>query len=331
MPETSGRGLIRAGAALFALLAVAAAAAPVLTSHSPRRSVAPVGGRYLPPGTTAWEVRLTDGQRFLTPRLERTAGGLSVERGGRRLDLDAADVANLTSGGVADRHFFLLGTDRLGRDCWSRLLFGARVSLAVALAAAALAGALGLAVGLAAGMAGGWVDAALMRLVDGLRAFPRLFLLVLLAALFDPGPLFLIAVLGGTGWMTVSRLVRAEVLALNQRDFIVAARAAGSGPVAIACRHLAINVATPLVAATSLRVGNVILIEAALSYLGLGIRPPRPTWGNMIFDAAPDLVEGWWAAAFPGLAIALTVIAFTLLGDGLRDRLGRGALADRGF
>ncbi len=180
-------------------------------------------------------------------------------------------------------------------------------------------------------MAGGWVDAALMRLVDGLRAFPRLFLLVLLAALFDPGPLFLIAVLGGTGWMTVSRLVRAEVLRLRERDFIVAARAAGSGPLAIAVHHLAPNVATPLVAATSLRVGNVILIEAALSYLGLGIPPPHPTWGNMIFEATPDLLRGWWAAAFPGLAIALTVIAFTLLGDGLRDRLGRSVHADGGL
>lgn len=323
-----GRRLIRLGAGLCALLALAAAAAPWLSRHSPERPVATLGASYLPPATRAWEVRLTDGRRWLARRVERTPDGLRVERDGRVIELAAERVANLTPDGVGDRRFFLLGTDRLGRDCWARLLFGARVSLAVALAAAVLAGLLGLAVGLAAGTLGGWVDAALMRLVDGLRAFPRLFLLVLLAALFDPGPWFLIAVLGATGWMGVSRLVRAEVLRVKGRDFVVAARAAGSGPLSIAARHLAPHVVTPLLAATTLRVGNVILVEAALSYLGLGIPAPHPTWGNMIYDAAPDLVAGWWAAAFPGLAIALTVIAVTLVGDGLRDRLGRSFDAD---
>ena len=168
-----------------------------------------------------------------------------------------------------------------------------------------------------------------MRLADGLRAFPRLFLVLLLSALFDAGALVVIAVLGLTGWMSVSRLVRAEVLRLKRQEFVVAARAAGVSPLVIAWRHLALNAMTPLVAATTLRIGNVILVEASLSYLGLGVPPPHPTWGNMIYDAAPDLAEAWWVSTFPGLAIVLTVMAFTLIGDGLRDRHGKQRHADR--
>jgi len=228
-----------------------------------------------------------------------------------------------------------LGTDELGRDVLLRLLHGGRVSLAVGVAGALLAALIGAAVGLAAGYAGGGLDAFLMRATDAVIALPLLPLLIVLAAV-DPaklglptglaegaagsaGRIVLIAAL--FGWTTTARLVRASVLRLRRQDFVTAARALGAGPWRVATRHLLPNAATPLVVATTLAVGQIILAESVLSFLGLGVRPPAPSWGNMLTGAQELLFEAPLLAVWPGLLIFLTVAACNLLGDGLQEAL----------
>ncbi|HEX5758491.1 MAG TPA: ABC transporter permease, partial [Thermoanaerobaculia bacterium] len=257
----------------------------------------------------------------LADRVERTSGGLRVERLGRVERLPAASVRNLADGGVADRRVFVLGSDRFGRDVLSRLLHGARVSLGIGLLAVLVAITLGVAVGAAAATGGPWVDAVLMRAVDALLAFPWLFLLLALSALFRPGALLLVLLLGATAWMEVSRLVRAEVLGLRGRDYVLAARGIGQRPPVILLRHLLPGALPPVLVRGALLAGQVILVESALSFLGLGIQPPTASWGNMVAEGRDVLTAAWWLAAFPGAAIALTVIALNLLGDRLRDLL----------
>jgi len=219
------------------------------------------------------------------------------------------------------------GTDQLSRDVLSRVVSGARVSLAVAAIAVALSVTLGAGVGLVAGYWGGLVDAALMRLVDGALAVPRLFLLLLVLAVPDRVPLLvLILLIGTTGWFATSRLVRAEVLRLREETFVRAAEALGASRRRIIFRHLLVNTAGPLLVAATLGVGDVILLEAGLSFLGLGVQPPTPSWGGMILDARSVLVTAPWVGIFPGLAITLTVLATNLVGDALRDAIDpRGA------
>ncbi len=218
-----------------------------------------------------------------------------------------------------------LGTDHLSRDVLARLVYGARVSLAVAAGAVFLSMTIGLLVGLVAGYAGGWLDTALMRLVDGALAVPRLFLLLLMVASMERIPFAaLVAIIGATGWFGASRLVRAEVLRLRALDFVGAARALGAGPGRMILRHLLPNVAPPLTVATTLAVGDVILLEAGLSFLGLGVQPPTPTWGGMIYDAKPYLVTAPWMSLAPGLAIVITVLAVQLVGEALQEACGPG-------
>jgi peptide/nickel transport system permease protein len=201
------------------------------------------------------------------------------------------------------------------------------VSLAVAAIAVALSVTLGAGVGLVAGYWGGAVDAALMRFVDGALAVPRLFLLMLVLAVPERVPLTaLILLIGTTGWFTTSRLVRAEVLRLRQEAFVLAAQALGASRRRIIFRHLLVNTAGPLLVAATLGVGDVILLEAGLSFLGLGVQPPTPSWGGMIMDARPLLEVAPWIGIFPGIAITLTVLSTNLVGDALRDALDpRGA------
>lgn len=219
------------------------------------------------------------------------------------------------------------GTDELSRDVLSRVVSGARVSLAVAAIAVALSVTLGAGVGLVAGYWGGLVDATLMRLVDGALAVPRLFLLLLILAVPERVPLVvLILLIGTTGWFGTSRVVRAEVLRLRNETFVRAAEALGASRRRIIFRHLLVNTAGPLLVAATLGVGDVILLEAGLSFLGLGVQPPTPSWGGMILDARGVLVTAPWVGIFPGLAITLTVLATNLVGDALRDALEpRGA------
>jgi peptide/nickel transport system permease protein len=213
-----------------------------------------------------------------------------------------------------------LGTDHLNRDVLSRVVSGARISLLVAGGAVLLSVTLGTMVGLVAGYLGGWVDAALMRLVDAALAIPRIFLLLLVVAIMDHIPLgLLILLIGATGWFGTSRLVRAEVLQLRARDFVAGAEALGASGSRVMFRHLLPNAIGPLAAATTMAVGDVILLEAGLSFLGLGVQPPTPSWGGMIFDAESYIVTAPWTSLAPGVMIVLTVLAVQWVGEVLHE------------
>jgi peptide/nickel transport system permease protein len=215
----------------------------------------------------------------------------------------------------------LLGTDGFGRDIFARTMLAARLSLLVGLAGSVLAGLVGIALGALAAWRGGLVDRVTMAAGDTLLAIPRLVLLLVCAALWQPGAGMVIAVLVATGWMGVARLVRAEVLGLRARPFVEAARALGAPGPRVLWRHVLPNALGPAVVAITLGVGSAILLESGLSFLGLGIQPPQPSWGNMIADGRELIVIAPWVALAPGLALVATVLACTLLGDALRDRL----------
>lgn len=217
---------------------------------------------------------------------------------------------------------FPFGTDFASRDVFSRVLFGARVSLSVSVLAVLLSATVGAAYGAIAGYYGGAVDELLMRLLDAALSLPRLLILIVVLVLWGGVDLpALVLLIGLTGWFGVSRLVRAEVLSLRDRDLVAAARALGARDVRILWRHILPSALSPLIVATTLGIGQVILLEAGLSYLGIGVRPPLASWGNLIRDGADQLPVSWWLTVFPGLAIVLTVMAVNVVGDGLRDAL----------
>jgi peptide/nickel transport system permease protein len=217
--------------------------------------------------------------------------------------------------------FHLLGTDRFGRDVWARLVYGARVSLGVGALATVLSVALGMAIGAAAGYWRGWLGVSLLGLTDFALALPRVVLLLLLASLWEPSAGLTIVVLGVTGWMTIARLVHAEVRALAARPFVESAIGLGARDFRILLRHILPNALTPVIVAAALGLGNAILLEAGLSFLGLGVQPPTPSWGNLIASGRDTLVNAPWVATAPGVALVLVVVAATLLGDAVRDRL----------
>jgi peptide/nickel transport system permease protein len=214
-----------------------------------------------------------------------------------------------------------LGTDQFARDVLSRLLYGTRISLTIGFVAVGISVTIGTLLGAIAGFIGGFVDGALMRFVDMVISFPRLVLLITIIALFQASIFLIIAVLGLTLWPSTARIVRGEVLSLREREFVQAATALGYSKKRIILRHLIPNALAPVIVAATLGIGNTIVLEAGLSFLGLGVQPPTPSWGTMVADGRNVLLNAWWLSTFPGLAIVFTVLSFNLVGDGLRDAL----------
>jgi peptide/nickel transport system permease protein len=302
------------GIAALSALALGCVAGPLLLPGLPAHD--PVHGALLPPLTRVVVVTLDSGSVLVGQRIERAAGLYSLSHGEDRTELGEARVRSV------GHHLFVLGSDRYGRDVLLLLLRGGRLSLIIAALGAVISLLVGSTVGIVAATGGRFIDTILMRLVDGLLAFPVLFLMIMVAAVFRPGALLLAVVLGLTSWMSLARLVRGQVLTLRQRTFVVAARAAGSPWHRIWKLHYAPHLVAPVSQDTALRLGDLVIAEATLSFLGMGVPPTSPTWGVLVAEGHQVLPGGWWLTVFPGLAIALLVIGFALIGDGLQERGG---------
>ena len=301
----------RLGTGIVVAWVIVALSAPALPLPDPAVQPDGVVLRTLPPLSRAWEVRLPDGTiRYANEVRRQAAGSIAMLRGDLWSDLPA--------GAEVTERRFLLGTDLFGRDLLSRLVWGARSSLFTGGLAAAVALLVGTSVGLTAGLAGGVTDRVLMRITDGALAIPRLFLLVLLAALFRPSLPLAVLAIGATSWMVAARLVRGEVLALSGRPFVHAARSAGATPARIALLHVLPAIGTLCAVEASLRFGQSVLLEGSLSFLGLGVPPPTPTWGGLIAEGRDRLLDAWWIATLPGLALAGVVVATQWIADGVR-------------
>jgi len=313
-------GRLRGGIVLLGALAVVALCGPLLT-RDPAAVLDPAAAALLPPGASRVLVTLADGSTILADAARQDRGEWRVTRLGAERTIPAGRVAQVA------RHRFWLGSDSVGRDVLARLCAGGRVSLGVGALALIVALLIGVAAGLVSGWRGGVVDAVLMRVVDAALAVPTLFLLLFLAAILRPSLAALILVLGLSSWMGVARLTRGQVLSLKERDFILAARAIGAGPGRIAAFHVLPNALTPIVQDAALRLGDLILVEASLSFLGLGVQPPTASWGSMVAEGQEMLASAWWLTALPSVLVALAVIGAGLVADGIQDLSRRKAAA----
>jgi peptide/nickel transport system permease protein len=280
----SRNAVARTGLGLVLVLYCVALLAPLLAPEDPNAQEDIVRRRYQPPGAAYWSDPLAEGQ------------------------------------GQPDKRFWL-GTDKFGRDILSRIIYGARISLSIGFVAVGIAVTLGTLLGALSGYFGGKTDWAIMRFVDVLMAFPRIFLVLTLIAIYSPSIWLIVAVIGATAWMGVARLVRGQILSLKEQEFVQATRALGMPHPRVIFRHVLPNTMSPVIVAASLMIGDVILTEAVLSFLGLGVQPPTASWGNIINQGRDNLLGAWWIATFPGLAIVLTVVSYNLLGDGIRDAM----------
>jgi peptide/nickel transport system permease protein len=318
LPRSPG---LAAAAAVLTAIAIAGIFAPWVAPYNPVEQPDLVAGRHLPPLSMRPAVRYA--YRWeLADRVERTPTGLLVQRLGKTALHPADEVLNLTEDGVADRRIYLLGSDRLSRDVFSRLVYGARVSLFIGFGSISLALVLGISIGALAALGPRAFDTVLMRVVDGVIALPWLVLLVFLVATFPgSGLMTMVILLGCTSWTTIARLVRGELLSLRQRDFVLAVRGLGGGMPYIFWHHLLPNALPPLLVDATLRIASLILLESTLSFLGFGIQNPQPSWGNMIAESRNTIGTAWWEGLFPGLALLATTISLSVAADALRDRL----------
>jgi peptide/nickel transport system permease protein len=231
-------------------------------------------------------------------------------------DPGAIDLKNVLAP-PSGEHWF--GTDQLGRDVLSRMIWGARISLKVGFVATGLAILIGMILGAVAGYYGGWIDATIMRFVDVMLCFPAFFLILAVIAFLEPSIWNIMIVIGLTGWMGVTRLVRADFISLRERDFVRAAKAIGANDARIIFLHILPNALASILVAATLGIAGAILTESALSFLGIGVQPPIPSWGNILTAGKDNIDIAWWLSLYPGLAILITVVGYNLLGEGIRD------------
>jgi peptide/nickel transport system permease protein len=233
-------------------------------------------------------------------------------------DPSKIDIKNILVA-PSSQHFF--GTDDLGRDVLSRMIYGARVSLEVGFVAIGIATLIGTLLGAVSGYYGGTIDSAIMRAVDIMLSIPTIFLILAVIAILEPSIINIMIVIGLTSWMEPARLVRAEFITIKEREFVTAAHALGASDFRIIFRHILPNGLSPILVSATMGIGGAILVESGLSFLGLGVQPPTPSWGSLLSSGKDNIEIAWWLSAFPGLAILITVLGYNLLGEGIRDAL----------
>ena len=307
--------------AILFTIGSAALLSPVISPSDPNAQPDTLALRYLPPLSKAYIIIRSGGAEIYANEVTDRDSDILYRRSEKWESIEKNDLLDSGRKNWLKEKYFILGTDKFGRDILSRIIYGSRVSLMIGILAVLIATTLGSFIGSVSGFSGPAIDSILMRIVDIMFSFPRIFLILLIVALFKPSLLVTIAVLGATGWMGVSRLVRSQTLSLREADFVKAAQAMGQKRGKIILKHLIPNTSSTIIVDSTMRIGNTILIEASLSFLGLGVQPPMPSWGSIISDGRDALLDGWWISAFPGLALVITVVMFNILGDSIREFL----------